>query len=189
MPLGDGTYYRAGGYYTLGSVYVDAADRPVYTVGLPRSSAEIKREALALQEWQQAYQQGGEDALTALEARRQQTRLERKGVAHAFRPTDVCAGGKRLTACDPAVAMTEAASAYVGNAIAKGEAGSGRRWDILTWLSRTCATCSLHCEVAVQSHDGTPTGITRFTNTNPSGVSSISTVRISLDGVRGSDSP
>jgi hypothetical protein len=46
-----------------------------------------------------------DDALTALEAQRQRERLGRTGVAHAFKPPDVCGGGKRLDECETAIPM------------------------------------------------------------------------------------
>jgi hypothetical protein len=164
MPRGDGTYYQAGGFYALGSVYVDAKGQPIYLIGLGRSTSAIRREAYELEEWRES-SLAGEEALTALEAQRQQERLAANGVAHAFKPSDVCAGGQRLEDCETASSMVEAANTYA-NKIEEG-GGKGRMWNIPAWLGKTCAACTLHCEVAVQTQDGKPTGITRFSNARP----------------------
>jgi hypothetical protein len=166
MPRGDGSYYQSGGFYAFGSVYIDARDQPIYVIGLGRTTSAIRREAYEFAEWRQA-SQTGEEALTALETRRQQARLDANRVAHAFKPSDVCGGGKRLENCETASTMMEAASAYADSIGEEGDGGKGRMWSTLAWLGKTCATCSLHCEVAVQTQDGKPTGITRFSNARP----------------------
>lgn len=164
MPLGDGTYYQEGGFYAFGSVYVDAKDQPIYIIGLGRSTSVIRREAYELEEWRQA-SLAGKEALTALEARRQQERLDKNGVIHAFKLSDVCAGGQRIEDCETASSMVEAANTYA-ETMEEGD-GSGRMWHVPAWLGKTCATCSLSCEIAVQTEDGKPTGITRFSNVRP----------------------
>ncbi len=165
MPRGDGTYYQAGGFYAFGSVNVDAKDQAIYIIGLGRSASAIRSEALELEEWRRASQEGKE-ALTALEARRQQERLAANGVAHAFKPSDVCAGRQRLEDCETASSMVEAANTYTDTMGEEGS-GSGRMWHVPAWLGKTCTSCSLHCEVAIQTQDGKPTGITRFSNARP----------------------
>jgi hypothetical protein len=131
MPRGDGTYYQAGGFYTLGSVYLDALDRPLDEIGVARSTTPLIREALAFAEWRLANIEG-EAAATALEARRQQERLERYGVAYAFKPSDVCAGGQRLEDCQTAGPMVDAAREWADRIgeegmEAKGACGISRR--------------------------------------------------------------
>lgn len=42
--------------------------------------------------------------------------------------------------------------------------GEGRMWLLQLGLGRTCTACSLSCEVAIETLDGMPTGITRFAN-------------------------
>ena len=70
MPRGDGTYYQPGAYYTHGTAYVDSQDRPVFRIG--SSTMAGMREGFELREWLEAHREGDE-ALTALEAKRQQT--------------------------------------------------------------------------------------------------------------------
>lgn len=166
MPRGDGTYYQSGGFYASGSVYVDAKDRPVCMVGATRSISAIRRELLKLEEWRQA-SLAGEEALTALEAQRQQDRLVANGVAHAFKPSDVCAGGQRLEACEMASTMVGMANDYAETIREGNKDGSGQMWYVLAWLGKTCTTCSLRCQVAIQTEGRQPTGITRFSNTRP----------------------
>lgn len=166
MPLGDGTYYQPGGFYAVGTLYFDANGQPVYRIGSARSMAAMMREMRDVEEWRETNQLG-EDALTALEARRQQARLDRNGVAHAFKPSDVCGGGKRLDECEAASSMMEAAKEAAGNAPSRETPGEGRVWNTLVRLGQTCASCSLDCEVAYETRDGQPTGITRFSTTRP----------------------
>lgn len=173
MPRGDGTYYRAGGFYAFGSVYVDARDQPIYAIGTSRSTAAFRRELYNLEEWQEAAREGKE-ALTRLETRRQQERLATNGIAHAFKLSDVCAGGQRLEDCETASSMMESVST-----ISEARDSSGRIWSVPAWLGRTCLTCSLHCEIAIQTQDGKPTGITRFSNTH-SLATDFSTIQIDL---------
>ncbi len=165
MPLGDGTYYQPGAYYAVGTPLFDAKGDPIYRIGTARSTSAVTREALEVDEWIDASRQG-EEALTALEAKRQQERLERTGLAHSFKPSDVCAGGQRLEDCDTARSMVGAAQEHASRS--RDEAlGEGPLWNTLAWLSKSCGTCALSCEVAIQTRDGKPTGITRFTNTRP----------------------
>jgi hypothetical protein len=166
MPLGNGRYYRSGGFYAFGSTYVDAKDQPIYVIGVARGTSSIMREMQDLAEWRQASLEG-EEALTALEARRQQERLEKNGVARAFKPSDVCGGSQRLDACQTASSMIEAANTYADTIPEEGNGSTGRVWNILARLGKTCAACSLNCEVAIETQDGKPTGITRFSNAWP----------------------
>ena len=165
MPLGDGRYYQSGGFYAVGTPYFDALGAPLYQVGGVRPASAIIRESLQVDEWVTTAQEG-EEALTALEARRQQERLEKNGVAHAFKPSDVCGGGKRLDSCDTASAMITDAHAYAER-VTEEQPGTGRGWTVPAWLGRTCTECALSCEVTLQTKDGIPTGITRFSNTRP----------------------
>ncbi|HSX07518.1 MAG TPA: hypothetical protein VLG11_01355 [Candidatus Saccharimonadales bacterium] len=166
MPRGDGTYYQAGGYYALGSNILDAKDQPLLVIGAARSTTSVMREMQDLEEWRLANLEG-EGAATALEARRQRDRLEKNKVARAFKPSDVCAGASRLENCETASPMITEAEAYAANIPPEGNGGKGRVWNTLAWLGKTCASCALHCEVAVETQDGKPTGITRFSNTRP----------------------
>src|SRR6266498_4049137 len=99
MPRGDGTYYQPGGFYAFGSNIVDAKDQPLFVIGVARSTSTFIREMHDLEEWRLANLEG-EDAAMALEARRQQERLDTNKVAYAFKPSDVCAGGERLENCE-----------------------------------------------------------------------------------------
>ena len=55
-----------------GTAYLDSQDRPVFRIG--SSTMVGMREGFELQEWLEAHREGDE-ALTALEAKRQQSRL------------------------------------------------------------------------------------------------------------------
>lgn len=169
MPLGDsrGLYYQPGGFYIAGTIYVDAKDLPVYMIGSARSMQASMREMNDLEEWREASCLG-EDALTALEAQRQRARLDRTGVAYAFRPSDVCGGGIRLDECETAGVMVPAAQEIAANADRPTGSGEGRMWNVpARLLGRTCTSCSLACEVAYETVDGKPTGITRFATARP----------------------
>jgi hypothetical protein len=166
MSLGNGTYYQTGAFYAVGTPYFDAKGNPIYRVGTARGATALMQEALAVNEWSEAARQG-EDALTSLEAQRQQKRLEQRGAAHAFKSSDVCAGGRRMDTCETASAMVAEAEHYNATSEKMKIAGDGRSWSNLMWLGRSCVTCSLQCEVAVETDDNLPTGIVRFTNTRP----------------------
>lgn len=168
MPLGDsqGTYCQPGGFYAVGTLYFNSKGQPVYRVGSARGTPIVMQEIHDLAEWREASCLG-EDALTSLEARRQQDRLDRTGVAYAFKPSDVCGGGKRLDECETAAAMMQAAEASAGNVERREMPGEGKVWNTLAWLGRSCTTCSLQCAVAYETHDGEPTGTARFSNTRP----------------------
>ncbi len=166
MPLGDGTYYQPGGFYAVGTVYSDAKGEPIYRIGAARGMSSIMLEMHDLAEWRETSGLGG-DALTALEAQRQQARLSRVGAACAFKPSDVCAGGKRLDDCEIASSMVQAAEASASSRERPKVPGEGRVWNTLAWLSKTCVSCTLHCEVAYETRDGVSTGIKRFSNTRP----------------------
>lgn len=168
MPLGtsEGLYWQPGGFYALGTVYFDALDKPVYRIGRARSTSAVTREMLALSEWVETSRQGA-TALTVLEAQRQRARLERNGVAYSFKPSDVCAGGRRLDDCQTVQSMMDAAGEYADSTMQDKKQGEGTIWNVLAWLGKTCSACSLNCQVAVQTRDGAPTGITRLSNTKP----------------------
>lgn len=165
MPDGNGTYYQAG-LGPSGPDRFDAKGRPlIRVIGRPSDTSDCTWESLLYREWVKTAAEGDE-ALVALEARRQQERLDRTGVAHAFKPSDVCAGGKRLNACDTATAMVRAAQESVGST-ERPKVPEGRRWNVLTWLGRSCTHCSLNCRVAYETQDGESTGIIRFSNIRP----------------------
>jgi hypothetical protein len=152
MPMGDGTYYQPGAYYTHGTGYVDSLDRPVYRIG--GSTMSGMREAFSLQEWIEAHHDG-EEALTALEAKRQQKRLEKTGFAHCYKPTDVCPGGKKLEDCDTGNKAFTAAHEWAANNSVE-EPNEGTMSNVLAWAGGKCVECSVSCEVAVKTRDGIP---------------------------------
>lgn len=169
MPLGDGTYYRPG----LGHIspdHFDANGLPLKRVigQLPNTSAKM-RKASSWTEWADAYRQGGVPMLTVLEGRRQQERMEETGAAHALKPTDVCGGRKRLDECRLAELMIKEASEIAASAKPASTSNEGRIWNVPPQLSRKCGVCALTCQVAYETNDGTPTGITRFTTARPLG--------------------
>lgn len=166
MPLGDGTYYQPGGFYALGTPYFDANGQPIYRIGSARSTSALMRETYNLQEWRETSQLG-EEFLIVLEGQRQRQRMDKTGVAHAFKPTDVCGGGKRLSECETAKPMIQEAKEIAANPDQPSTPNEGRMWNVPLTLSRTCGSCALNCQVAYQTNDGTPTGITRFTTANP----------------------
>ncbi|HUC89379.1 MAG TPA: hypothetical protein VMR45_01120 [Patescibacteria group bacterium] len=184
MPLGNGNYYQPGAYYVSGTNYFDANDQPIWMIGMCGSSiTRLRRTILELAEWAEASHQG-QEALTALEASRQRGRLERTGVAYSFKPSDVCAGGQQISDCEAASSMMQAAQEHAGNANAYTERpDEGIMWNTLAWLGRTCAQCSLNCEVAVQTDGGKPTGITRIANSRPIS-EDIVTVRLDIHDLR-----
>lgn len=166
MPLGNGTYYQPGGFYAVGTPYFDANGQPIYRIGSARSTSALRREIRDLHEWQEASQLG-EEFLTALEAQRQRQRMDRTGVAHAFKPTDVCGGGKRLSECETAEPMIQEAKEIAAKAGQPKNPDEGQIWNVPLRLSRTCGSCALSCQIAYETNDGTPTGITRFTTARP----------------------
>lgn len=166
MPLGDGTYYQFGGFYVAGTVYFDAQNQPIHMIGAQRSLSEIRREMLQLEEWRDASAKG-DDALVELEASRQNERMKSTGVAHCYKPSDVCVGGKRIDQCETAESMLGALSMVADKISQQGTKGGRRQWHAVEWLGKTCASCSLECGVAVETRDGVPTGTTRFTNMKP----------------------
>ncbi len=169
MPRGDGTYYQAGMFYTVGTTHFDVADRPVYRTTSASGILDVMQEMRDLEEWRET-SLAGEDALTALEARRQLARLERNGVAHAFKPSDVCGGGKRVDACETATSMIRAAQKLADSVEKPRVSDEDSAWNRLDWLGRSCGACSLSCEVAYETRDSEPTGIARFTNVLPGSV-------------------
>lgn len=166
MPLGDGTYYQPGGFYAAGTLYFDANGQPVYRIGSARSMSAVMREIRDLDEWREASQLG-EEFLTALEGQRQRQRMDRTGVAHAFKPTDVCGGGKRLSECKTAEPMIQEAKDMAAKADQLKNPDEGQMWNVPVRLSRTCGSCALSCQIAYETNSGTPTGITRFTTARP----------------------
>lgn len=150
MPRGNGIYYQPGAFYTHGTAYVDSQDRPVFRIG--GSIAAGIREGLELQEWLEAHRKGDE-ALSALEAKRQQVRLERTGFAHAYKPSDVCPGGKKLEDCGPGNAAYQAAQEWAAYNSQK-KPGEGTLSNVIAWAGRRCVSCSISCEAAVKTVDG-----------------------------------
>ncbi len=166
MPLGDGTYYQPGGFYAVGTPYFDANGQPVYRIGSARSTSALMREIRDLDEWREASQLG-EKFLIALEGQRQRRRMADTGAAHAFKPSDVCGGGKRLSECETAESMIQGATEIAANTNRPSTSNEGQIWNVPQHLSRTCGSCALSCQVAYQTNDGAPTGITRFTTARP----------------------
>lgn len=166
MPLGDGTYYQPGGFYAAGTLYFDANGQPVCRSGSTHSMATAMREIRALDEWREASQLG-EEFLITLEGRRQRERMARTGVAHAFKPTDVCGGGKRLSECETAESIIQEVREIATDTDRPIIPNEGRIWNIPSYLSRTCGSCALSCQVAYETNNGTPTGTTRFTTARP----------------------
>lgn len=165
MPLGDGTYYQPGGFYAVGTPYFDASGRPIYLIGLPSSALSPKRESHDLDEWLEASQLG-EEFLIALEGKRQRERMGRTGFAHAFKSTDVCGGGQRLSDCKTAESMTQDVQKITATN-QQDALNEGRTWNTPLSLSRICGSCALSCQVAYETDNGQLTGITRFTTTRP----------------------
>ncbi len=150
MPLGDGTYYQPGAYYTQGTAYVDSKDRPVFRIGI--STMAGTREGFDLLEWLEANSEG-EEALTALEARRQQARLEKTGFAHCFKPSDVCPGGKRLEDCDTGKSAFDTAQEW-SEKNSQEKPSEGTISNAISWAGGNCVGCSVSCEVAVKTVNG-----------------------------------
>lgn len=165
MPLGDGTYYQPGGSYAFGTNYVDSRGQPIEGIRI-MSAGDAGLGGFDLVEWVEAYQ-ASEEELTALEARRQQQRLEENGVTHAFKPSDVCGGGKKIEDCETASGAFEIAEVW-GNVNSKPEPveGEGVIWNVLPQLSGECGECALSCEVAVKTVDGQAQEM-RFSNIRP----------------------
>jgi hypothetical protein len=151
MPRGDGTYYQTGAFYAHGTPYLDSQDRPVFQIGSTHMASMT--EGIELQEWLTTYREGGDNALTELEATRQQSRLEETGFAHCFKPSDVCPGGKRLNNCKTGSAAYDTAQEWVEN---QEKPGEGTLSNVLAWAGAKCAECSVSCEVAIKTIDGKP---------------------------------
>lgn len=152
MPLGDGTYYQPGAFYIHGTGYVDSQDRPIFRIG--GSTMAGMREAFDLQEWAEANYEG-EEALTALEAKRQQKRLEKNGFAHCYKPTDVCPGGKKLEDCYMGNKAFTAAQEWAAKSDQE-KPGDGTLSNILAWAGGKCVECFVSCEVSVKTLNGKP---------------------------------
>jgi len=167
MPDGNGRYYQPGAFYERGTPWMDANDEPIHVIfiGAAQSTSAVMRQTRDLSEWIGAAH-AGEDALTALEARRQQERLARNGVAYAFKDSDVCAGGKRIDGCETAGSMM-ASAREAAPRMTRQHPGEGEVWNMLAWIGGNCGACALNCSVDVQTKDGEPTGIVRFTNARP----------------------
>lgn len=166
MPLGDGRYYRAGGFYAFGSTHVDPSGKPIFEIGLfPGNTLNLRQEIDMLEEWRLTYESGGDEGITALEAARQQARLDAEGVAFSFRPTDVCGGGKRLEQCETAQAMKIESTDFVDSL--QENPDEGVLWTVPAWLGRICVSCSLECGLAIQTNGGKPTGVIKFSNVRP----------------------
>ena len=167
MPYGDGTYHQPGGYYMFNTNVVDANGQPIFEISSPMlGTARFGRQVRSQMEWLETFHQDGDAGLARLEAERQQQRLEKNGYTLAFKDTDVCGGGERLGDCNTAIEMKSAAQEYTDKQDME-RPSEGRVMSELAWLGRECGKCALACSVAVQTYDGRPTGITRFSNTKP----------------------
>lgn len=167
MPDGTGVYYRPG-LGPFGPDHFNAQGQPLPdSVGSASNDLARTREMLSWAEWTEAYHNGGEPMLTILEGERQRARLAKTGVAHSFKPSDVCGGGKRLDECETAGTMIQAAQEYVSSAERSGVPNEGKMWNTLAWLGKSCVDCSLYCEVAYETYDGVSNGIIRFSNVRP----------------------
>ncbi len=153
MPRDDGIYYQPGAFYSCGTAYLDSHDRPVYPVG--GLGVAIMREAAALQEWFTAYNDGGEEALTVLEAARQNERLIRTGAVSCFKLSDVCPGGKKLEDCDTGSTAYEATEDWAVNNNEE-QPVDGTVSTRLVWIGGKCAECLLSCSAAVTTANGRP---------------------------------
>lgn len=154
MPQGDGTYYQPGAYYTTGTAYLDSQDRPLFKLGKAIGLGDI-RGVSELQEWVSIYQTEGREGLVALEATRQQKRLEETGAAHCFKPTDVCPGGKQLSDCEIGATAYSTAQEWIGKSDQE-KPNQGTLTTSLAWAGGKCVECAVSCEVAVTTHDGKP---------------------------------
>jgi hypothetical protein len=153
MPRGDGTYYQPGAFYAHGTAYLDSQDRPVFRIGSLGMAS--MREVFELQEWLTSYHEGGNEALTELEASRQNERLEKTGFAHCFKTSDVCPGGKLLEDCEMGSAAYDAAQNWAAKQDQE-KPGDGTLSNMLAWAGGNCAECSVSCEVAVKTVEGKP---------------------------------
>jgi hypothetical protein len=156
MPLGNrhGEYYRPGAspWYTLGS-YFDPLGRPAENIYISTDgSLPVHREH---REWINTYHQLGEPGLAALETSRQQKRLAETGLAFAFRPQDMCPGGKELQACEPGGRLLGVAREWIAKDHSP-QPGEGTVWNIPPKASDRCTGCSLSCEAAIKTVDGVP---------------------------------
>jgi hypothetical protein len=151
MPFGDGTYYQPGALYAQGTAYLDSQGRPVYH---PSSTAAQRRESLAITEWYDAYQQG-EETLVALEAARQQDRLRQHGIAHTFKPSDVCPGGSRLADCETGNTAYQAGQEWAAQQDTE-KPQEGSISNVIGWAGSACTRCSVSCQVAVTTDHGIP---------------------------------
>lgn len=176
MPLGDGTYYQPGGFDAFGTTYIDANGQPVHKLEVLGSMTGMQ-ETQELVEWIEAAEQG-EEALIELEARRQAERLDDQGFAQAFRTSDICAGGKKVSDCETASSMFNAAREYSESHEGEDVHSEGITWSTLGWLSKRCGDCALTCEVAIKHSDGKPTEEVRFTNSRP--LEGIPTINIDI---------
>lgn len=169
MPDGKGVYYQPGAYNTAFVGDFDALGRPVNTMRQrPRATMEIRRRALEVVEWTETFHKDGDAGLARLEATRQQERLERRGIVHAFKETDVCGGGKRLRDCDTAKEMiTEAHTFDPSSDEAWLRQDSATNTPVGIGRTRTggaCTDCGLQCGTEVQMENGIPNGVVRFSN-------------------------
>jgi hypothetical protein len=182
MPRGDGTYYQPGAYYTHGTAYLDSQGRPIFRIG--SSSMAGMREVFELQEWLEAHREGDE-ALTALEANRQRSRLEETGFAHIYKPSDVCPGGKKLEDCETGDTAYQAGQEWASKNEQE-KPGSGTISNVISWAGGKCVGCSVSCEVAVKTIDGTPQE-TRVSFYKPD--PNIRTMHIDLDKFKSVENP
>lgn len=160
MPLGNGTYYQPGAFLDSETSYVDAFGQPVPRINIVETDNTGYRMGSELNEWMDAAAEG-EEALIALEAKRQRQRLEANGIAASYKDADVCAGGKRRDACSTARTMV---SAVLEQVVGQQFGGSGESWEMITQPLQ-CTDCQLLCCAAAQLYAGTATGVVRFINT------------------------
>ncbi|MFZ2545095.1 MAG: hypothetical protein WAW80_03905 [Candidatus Saccharimonadales bacterium] len=167
IPNGDGTYYQPGGYYAFNTNTVDANGQPIIEIASPMlATSRFTRQVGSQLEWLKTFHQDGDAGLARLEAKRQQQRMKENGYTLAFKDTDVCGGGKRLSDCETATEMRDAAHEYADRQTTE-QPGDGKMMSELAWLGKKCGECALACSVAIQTYDGLPNGITRFSNTKP----------------------
>ena len=79
---------------------------------------------------------------------------EKTGVAHCFKPSDVCPGGKRLEDCETGSATFDTAEEWVVKQEEK--PGDGTVSNVLAWAGRKCVECVVSCNVAVKTVNGNP---------------------------------
>lgn len=90
--------------------------------------------------------------MTALEAKRQQARLEQTGFAHTHKLSDVCPGGKKLEDCETGSSAYQAGQEWAAkNSHEKPDEGTMS--NVLAWAGGKCVGCTVSCQVAVKTVD------------------------------------